>query len=121
VIHRGKQLSFEEAPPQSNGTNGHTSNGHIQNGTAKKPKLFGHAVCSILLWMGKEGWDFTEARAVLHQLHRELADDTVRSQLSAGRTGRVPAPDLGQEARRQLLQLRATTWATAGREDEATE
>jgi hypothetical protein len=108
VIHRGQPQVFEAEPASHNGTgsNGHTTNGHTQNGTAKKPKLFGHAVCSILLWMGKQGWGFTEAKVVLNQLHMEVTDLSIRSQLSAGRTGRLPAPTLSRDQQEQLQRLR---------------
>jgi hypothetical protein len=47
IVFKGAVQVFEEAPPPRNGTNG-----YAKNGTARKHKVFGHAVCAVLVWMG---------------------------------------------------------------------
>jgi hypothetical protein len=56
--------------------------------------------------MGKQDWGFIEAKAVLHRLKVRVAANSVRGLLSAGRTGRMPAPELSPEDEQRLQQLR---------------
>jgi hypothetical protein len=96
VLVRGKVQVFEEKFGH-NGTNGHAMNGKTKR--RPLPRVLGHNVSSVLVWMGKDGWTFAEARAVLGLLQVGAADNSIRNQLSSGKTGRLPAPDQNQADR----------------------
>jgi serine/threonine protein kinase len=55
-------------------------------------KVFGHPFTAVLRWMGKNGWSFEDAKQALMGLGVECSEATVRTQLSAGKTGQRGAP-----------------------------
>lgn len=50
-------------------------------------QLFGKPVASVLRWMGEDAWTFEDARKALDKLGASVSDDSIRSQLLAGRKG----------------------------------
>lgn len=76
--------------------------------TRFKGEMFGHAVTSVIRWMGKQGWTFEQAREAL-ELHdcERVNDTTVKIQLAAGRKGdRGPAADLTEKQVSMLEKIR---------------
>jgi hypothetical protein len=97
IIHKDKMVTFDGEEPSRNG-NG--MNATAKAGTMNRlplPLTFGHTASAVLLWMGQQSWEFGQARAMRSQLKVEVADHSIRSQLSAGRTGRLPAHRLSRE------------------------
>ena len=59
--------------------------------TSSKGKLGdfnGHSITSTIRAMGKAGWTFEEVRAAMTKHGLKPADNTIRIQLSAGRSGK---------------------------------
>jgi len=53
----------------------------------KVKKLWGFPATAIIRWMGKEEFKFPEAKQVCATLNLDVADATIRAQLSAGKKG----------------------------------
>lgn len=60
--------------------------------TKKRRKLFGFPMTAVIRWMGKENWKFEEASEVLGLHNVDVAPETIRAQLRAGRKGQRGAP-----------------------------
>jgi len=73
----------------------------------KNSKLvFGHPVTAVIRYLGKEGWAFTEAKAVLEEMKVSVADGTIKTQLGWGKRGGKVCADLGEKAAKRLETLR---------------
>ncbi len=55
------------------------------------PQFNGHSAVAVIRACGVAGWDFKRTRAVLTRLGADVADNTIRIQLNAGRKGTAPA------------------------------
>jgi len=69
----------------------------LVEGIKAKPKT------RIIRWMGKEDFDFKQARAVLDDLGIDVKDSTIRAQLRAGKIGKRGAPASFTDAQSALL------------------
>ncbi len=55
---------------------------------AQRYQLFGYPVKRVLMWMGREGWSFQDARNALNNLALEtVPDSSIRAQMYKGRNG----------------------------------
>lgn len=63
-----------------------------ENAPPATTELFGHSVTAILKWMGKNSWEYDEAKAVLIHHGFRLAESTIRGQLWCGRSGQFGKP-----------------------------
>lgn len=54
--------------------------------------LFGHPITAVIRWMGKQGWDFSDASKALANVGGSCAEATVRAQLRAGKLGQRGEP-----------------------------
>jgi hypothetical protein len=104
IVRGGVATVFEPQP----------ADGQAQTRKCKSaPQLFGRAVTAILIWMGKRGWSFSEARGVLLRLKVQIASHHVGRLVRAGRSGKLRAIRLEAEYVRQLEGLRSLVLAGA--------
>jgi hypothetical protein len=99
IVQAGKATVFEPQPldiPAKNGT----------RKRKEKPRVLGSTVPGLILWMGQEGWSYTEAQAVLVQLGVLWQGMHVGRFLNAGRKGKLPVPTLAAATTRRLNELR---------------
>jgi hypothetical protein len=75
------------------------------------PQLFGRAVTAILIWMGRRGWAFSEARGVLLRLKIQIASHHIGRLVRAGRSGKLRSIKLEAEYVEQLEGLRSLVLA----------
>lgn len=69
--------------------------------------LWGHQPTAVIRWMGKEGWNFKQAKHALGHSGVDVADATIRAQLLAGKKGERGAPaDLTDEQKNHLQERR---------------
>lgn len=72
-------------------------------GSGKRISLFGHPITGVVRWMGKQGWEFEEAKRALERLNMECADSTIRAQLRAGEKGERGEPaSITSDQKREL-------------------
>jgi hypothetical protein len=70
-----------------------------------RDKLFGHSVCAVIRWMGREGWRYPDVRRVLNSYGLDhYSDTTIYCQLRWENRG-VPA-DLSDAEIAQLRERR---------------
>lgn len=67
--------------------------------------VFDKPVTGVIRWMGSKNWTFQEAKYVLGQL-TEVADGTIRTQLSRVRQGKGDPAKLKREEQKELNGLR---------------
>lgn len=70
---------------------------------APHPNLWGHQPTAVLRWMGKDGWNFDQAKAAMREMGVKVSDNTIREALPAGKKGvRGKPADVTGEQRIQL-------------------
>jgi hypothetical protein len=67
--------------------------------------IFGQSVVAIIRWMGKNDWEFEEARKVLDSYNAVIKDSTIKIQLSSWES-RGGAPKLTDEQEKELNKLK---------------
>ena len=74
-------------------------------GDGKRNKIFDHPVTAVIRWMGKEGWEFKQANAVLKKLGVDMAPSTIHIQLRAGLTKDKSRGEPAELTMKQELEL----------------
>lgn len=73
--------------------------------TKQRTKLFNFPLTSVVRWMGSEHWTLSEARRVLERMGFDIADNTILTQLGAGKNGKRGEPaDLSPAQANQLYE-----------------
>jgi hypothetical protein len=54
--------------------------------------MFGHAVTSVIRWMGKQDWTFEQVKQAMSDHNVSVAGGTIKTQLNAGRKGKRGEP-----------------------------
>ena len=75
-------LGFADKPVRESG----------ESGKGNRYTIFGKSVTSVLRWMGKQGWEFEDARKAVRSAGCECSDVTIRIQLLAGADGKRGKP-----------------------------
>lgn len=103
--NRGK---LQTAKPKASGATG-----------APHPNLWGQQPTAVLRWMGKEGWNFDQAKAAMRELGVKVSDNTIREALPAGKKGvrGKPAEITGE----QRIQLQYAAMSGMSKDAEAKE
>lgn len=57
------------------------------NGGGTRTLFFGYPTTAVIRWMGKEGWSMEKAKRTLRRFKQDVAEATIRAQLTAGRQG----------------------------------
>lgn len=72
----------------------------------KRYKIFGHSIRTVLHWMGKEDWSFSEAKTVMDKLKIDLSKEAISVGLSEGTNPKRsdPAP-LTKPQRKELYSM----------------
>jgi len=74
---------------------------------APAPQLWNHQPTAVARWMGKEGWEFDDAKRVMQEMGVEVKDSTLKTQLAAGRKGkRGPAAALTDDQAKVLRDIK---------------
>lgn len=63
-----------------------------ENAPEGPESLFGHSVTRVMKWMGKNDWQFHEAKKVLTDRGFQIQESTIRGQLWCGKTGKYGDP-----------------------------
>jgi hypothetical protein len=83
-------------------------NGKCFNGSRQLPKIDGYKATEVALVLGHWQWTYDEARSVFDRLKVPLAESSLRSMLAAGRTKRLPLPEISRRTALKLKKMRRT-------------